>query len=43
MKIRGGGKVVIGNNFHSGEECMMISQNHNYDHGKKYHMIIHMF
>jgi len=35
IKISGAGKVVIGNNFHSGTECMMISQNHNYDYGKK--------
>ena len=30
-----GGSVVVGNNFHSGIECLMITQNHNYDHGKK--------
>lgn len=35
MKIQGGGKVVIGNNFHSGPECLMITQIHNYDNGKK--------
>ncbi len=29
-----GDRVVIGNNFHSGEDCMIIAQNHNYDHGK---------
>lgn len=34
MKITGGGNVIIGNNFHSGRECLMISQNHNYDTGK---------
>lgn len=33
MKITGGGYVKIGNNFHSGEECLMITQIHNYDHG----------
>ena len=33
MQIRGAGKVVIGNNFHSGSECLMISQIHNYDEG----------
>lgn len=33
MHIVGNGKVVIGNNFHSGEECYMITQFHNYDHG----------
>ena len=31
MKIYGGGTVKIGNNFHSGIECMMITQNHNYE------------
>lgn len=35
IKITGGGKVVIGNNFHSGEDCLLISQNHNFDHGTK--------
>lgn len=34
MKIKGAGKVDIGSNFHSGEDCLMISQNHNYDDGK---------
>jgi len=31
MKIRGGGAVVIGNNFHSGEECLMLTDMHNYE------------
>lgn len=31
MKVLGGGKVVIGNYFHSGIECMIITQNHNYE------------
>ena len=31
MKIKGGGKVSIGNNFHSGEHCSMITQIHNYE------------
>ncbi len=31
MEIGGKGKVVIGNNFHSGKECMIITQNHNYE------------
>ena len=35
MKIGGGGKITIGNNFHSGPECLMISQNHNFDGGTK--------
>lgn len=34
MHITGGGKVLIGNNFHSGEQCYMISEFHNYDHGE---------
>lgn len=33
MKIIGDGPVIIGNNFHSGEGCYIISQNHNYDYG----------
>ncbi|WP_426416290.1 acyltransferase [Aestuariirhabdus sp. LZHN29] len=33
MQIVGGGNVTIGNNFHSGVECMMITQDHNYDEG----------
>lgn len=34
MCIQGKGEVVFGNNFHSGIECMIISQNHNYDNGE---------
>ena len=33
MTVRGSGLVRIGDNFHSGEGCLMISQIHNYDHG----------
>lgn len=33
MKILGEGIVKIGDNFHSGIECMMITSFHNYDHG----------
>jgi acetyltransferase-like isoleucine patch superfamily enzyme len=33
MTISGGGNITIGNNFHSGDNCLMISQNHNYDYG----------
>lgn len=33
MSIRGGGTVIIGNYFHSGEDCLMITHNHNYDQG----------
>ena len=33
MNIKGGGKVEIYNNFHSGENCSMITQIHNYNNG----------
>lgn len=33
MVIEGGGNVSIGDNFHSGSECLIITQNHNYDRG----------
>lgn len=33
MVIGGGGSVTIGDNFHSGVECRMITQIHDYDHG----------
>lgn len=33
MKIKGEGKVTIGNYFHSGEECLIITSFHNYDNG----------
>ena len=33
MKIQGNGNVVIGDNFHSGIECMIITSIHNYDEG----------
>ena len=32
--ISGSGKVIIGNNFHCGSECLIMTQNHNYDSGK---------
>lgn len=35
MKILGKGRVTIGNNFHSGQECLIISSYHNYDHGTR--------
>ena len=35
MKIMGQGRVVFGDNFHSGTECMMIANIHNYDHGQR--------
>ena len=34
MKIQGNGNVIIGDNFHSGIECMIITSTHNYDNGK---------
>lgn len=34
IRISGIGKVVIGDNFHSGRDCLIISQNHNYDNGE---------
>ncbi|MBE6508844.1 MAG: acyltransferase [Methanobrevibacter sp.] len=33
MKIQGSGNVIIGDNFHSGIECMIITSTHNYDKG----------
>ena len=35
MRIRGRGNVNIGDNFHSGKECLMISENHNFNKGSK--------
>lgn len=35
MKISGSGKVSIGDNFHSGKKCSMITQNHNFDKGTR--------
>lgn len=33
MSVRGGGEVKFGDNFHSGTDCLIITQNHNYDKG----------
>lgn len=33
MKVIGSGTVKFGNNFHSGSNCSIITQNHNYDSG----------
>jgi chloramphenicol O-acetyltransferase type B len=33
MIVNGGGKVVFGDNFHSGNDCLIITGIHNYDHG----------
>ena len=35
MKIQGGGMVVVGNYFHSGIECLMLTTNHDYDTGRE--------
>lgn len=35
MIIMGEGKVTIGKCFHSGVECMIITQNHDYDNGSE--------
>ena len=34
MKILGYGKVQIGDNFHSGTNCQIITSFHNYDRGE---------
>ena len=34
LRITGDGSVTIGDNFHSGKECLFITQNHNYDRGE---------
>lgn len=34
MQITGGGEVKIGDNFHSGTGCLIITQNHNFNHGE---------
>lgn len=31
MRCQGGGTIIIGNYFHSGIECMIITENHNYE------------
>ncbi|WP_235068972.1 acyltransferase [Turicibacter sp. TJ11] len=33
IKITGKGEVFIGDNFHSGEDCLIITNYHNYDNG----------
>ena len=35
IKISGSGKVVFGNNFHSGKKVRIITSYHNYDNGTK--------
>lgn len=34
MKVTGNGNVVIGDNFHSGANILIMTSNHNYDSGK---------
>ncbi len=34
IEIGGCGTVIIGDNFHSGKECSIITQNHNYEGDK---------
>lgn len=34
IKVTGNGKVVIGDNFHSGANILILTSNHNYDTGK---------
>lgn len=34
MKVAGKGNVTIGDNFHSGENILILTSNHNYDQGK---------
>ena len=33
LKLVGRGKIVIGDNCHSGEDILFITDNHDYDHG----------
>lgn len=34
MTVLGQGRVTFGSNFHSGENCRIITSNHNYDGGR---------
>lgn len=34
LVVNGGGEVRIGDNFHSGPDCLFICQNHNFNEGK---------
>ena len=34
LRVAGNGAVTIGANFHSGPDCLFITQIHNYDHGE---------
>ncbi len=35
LRIEGTASVIIGNNFHSGTECLFITSFHNFDNGTK--------
>ncbi|MDB4505893.1 acyltransferase [Saprospiraceae bacterium] len=35
MVINGYGEVAFGDNFHSGQGCLILPSNHNYDNGEK--------
>ncbi len=35
MNVQGNGQVIIGNNFHSGKEILLITQNHNWKNAEK--------
>ncbi|MXR53033.1 acyltransferase [Halovenus sp. WSH3] len=34
IQVRGEGRVTIGDNFHAGSGCEIITENHNYDDGE---------
>ncbi len=34
LQVSGGGKVFIGDNFHSGPDCLFVCQNHNFNGGE---------
>ena len=34
FRVGGYGRIIIGSNFHSGTECMVVTNTHNYDHGE---------
>lgn len=33
LRVRGGGEMTIGDNFHSGPDILILTRNHNYDNG----------
>lgn len=35
LVVSGGGKVTIGDHFHSGSDCLFITQNHNFNSGAR--------